>query len=126
MAEHEWERVADGTAHYCAKCRMRVDDDEFVPGVEDSMCVPYVPEMAEHVKPVSQDTADAIAYSMQGVAIAYSTQGVDLGRPGGDMSGYTWSGPPSLVAFAEATGMKLSEWQKTMLKQFDKARGLQN
>lgn len=119
MAEHGWERVGDGTAHYCAKCRMRVDDDEFVPGVEDSLCVPYVPDMAEHVKPVSQDTADAIAYTMQGV---------DLGRPGGDMSGYTWNGPPSLVAFAEATGMKLSEWQKTMLKQFDneQARGLQN
>lgn len=56
MTEHAWQRVGGGTAHYCAQCHMRVDDDEFNDAVESSLCVPQ--ELIEQAAEVLEDHSD--------------------------------------------------------------------
>lgn len=107
MATHVWERTGDGTAHYCAQCRMRVDDDEFGTDVEDSLCVPYVPEIAEHVEALPPPPAAA--------------DHIDITEA------------MTLEGFAQVMGYELSPWQVQVLRTFDAeirrkrtARGLSN
>ncbi len=135
MSEHAWTVIDNGQACFCARCGMRVDNDEFVPGVEDSLCVPQAVVG-------SVATADII------VADA-DEMGVDLGAPGGDRSvtfvahdevqyeeppvrndaadamALTWTTKKphelSLVEFVEFAGMKeVSPWQLQMLGEIDK------
>lgn len=127
MATHVWDRVADGTAYYCAQCRMRVDTDEFSSEVEDSLCVPYVPTVAEHVVAVPASNEEAKSGSWPATQafldspLEPSYFGIDPASPSGDFTSITFAGTPSLIEFVQAVGIAddLSEYQIAILKTFD-------
>lgn len=123
MATHVWDRVADGTAYYCAQCRMRVDTDEFSSEVEDSLCVPYVPTVAEHVSNIDLspggvnyvDPKTGKMLSREEVAAYHHTQKLeeltqDALESGADLT---------LEEFAKFMGFEVTAWQLQVLKTID-------
>lgn len=95
---------------------MRVDDDEFEPAVEDSLCVPYVPVIDENVQQLDRvDLSPGAVNYVGGDGKLMSKEAVaemhaDAHESGRDMT---------LAEFAEYMGFEVSPWQLQVLRTID-------
>lgn len=140
LGTHTWATSDNGTARYCAQCRMRVDNDEFVPAVEDSVCVPLVPDVAEaaveqraykpYHEPVATNTvgirqhqlSDAVANVLElqpgGTNYVDPATGKRVPPPTPTLLELQ-ANPVTFIEFVNFMGFELSPWQISMLATFD-------